>query len=58
MNAALQNDRPVTGRVDAEGRLVAADPPLADLNARAGGGEGGVLSVPQLAALARLARRL
>lgn len=58
MNAALESDRPVTGRVDAEGRLVAADPPLADLNARAGGGEGGVLSVPQIAALARLARRL
>ncbi len=51
-------DRPVTGRVDSEGRLVWADPPLADLNARAGGGEGGMLSVPQIAALARLARRL
>ena len=58
MNAALESDRPVTGRVDSEGRLVAADPPLADLNARAGGGEAGVLSVPQIAALARLARRL
>jgi signal transduction histidine kinase len=31
---------------------------LAELNARAGGGEGGMLSVPQIAALARLARRL
>jgi signal transduction histidine kinase len=58
MNAALESERPVTGRVDAEGRLVAADPPLAELNARAGGGEGGLLSVPQIAALARLARRL
>ena len=58
MNAALESERPVTGRVDSEGRLVAADPPLAELNARAGGGEGGVLSVPQIAALARLARRL
>lgn len=58
MSAALERDRPVTGRVDAEGRLVEADPLLADLNARAGGGEGGMLSVPQIAALARLARRL
>ena len=46
------------GRVDAEGRLVAADPPLAALQAQAGGDEGGVLAVPQIAALARLARRL
>lgn len=52
------DERPVTGRVDADGRLVAADPPLAALNERAGGREGGPLSVPQIAALARLARRL
>jgi len=49
---------PVAGRLDAEGRLVAADPPLAALHAQAGGDEGGVLAVPQIAALARLARRL
>jgi signal transduction histidine kinase len=48
----------VEGRVDAEGRLVAADPPLAALHAQAGGDAGGVLAVPQIAALARLARRL
>ena len=48
----------VIGRVDSEGRLVAADPPLAALQASAGGDEGGVLAVPQIAALARLARRL
>ena len=58
MSTILERDRAVTGRVDAAGRLVAADPPLAELNARAGGGEGGMLSVPQIAALARLARRL
>ena len=58
MNPVTASDRPVTGRVDADGRLVAADPPLAQLNARAGGREGGILSVPQIAALARLARRL
>ena len=55
---AASNEDAVTGRVDAEGRLVAADPPLAALHAQAGGDEGGVLAVPQIAALARLARRL
>ena len=58
MSGALERERPVTGRVDAQGRLIAADPPLADLNARAGAGQGGLLSVPQIAALTRLARRL
>jgi signal transduction histidine kinase len=59
MNAALEHEvRGVTGRVDAEGRLIAADPDLAALQARCGGREGGVLAVPQIAALARLARRL
>ena len=58
MSAAVDAAPPVHGRVDAEGRLIAADPPLAELNARAGGADGGPLSVPQIAALARLARRL
>ncbi len=57
MSAATE-EAPVTGRVDADGRLIAADPPLAALHERAGGREGGTLSVPQIAALARLARRL
>ena len=48
----------VAGRIDADGRLIAADPPLAALHEQAGGSEGGVLAVPQIAALARLARRL
>ncbi|HEV2748034.1 MAG TPA: PAS domain-containing sensor histidine kinase [Allosphingosinicella sp.] len=48
----------IRGRLDAEGRLVAADPALASLQRRAGGEEAGPLAVPQLAALARLARRL
>jgi len=58
MSTAIGEDRPVTGRVDAEGRLIAADPPLAALNAGAGGRADGPLAVPQIAALARLARRL
>jgi signal transduction histidine kinase len=58
MSAVEATERPVTGRVDKEGRLIAADPPLAALNERAGGREGGMLSVPQIAALARLAKRL
>ena len=56
--AVMAEPRPVLGRVDGEGRLVAADPPLSALHRRAGGKEGGVLAVPQIAALARLSRRL
>ncbi|MEA3064790.1 MAG: hypothetical protein QOJ27_1236 [Sphingomonadales bacterium] len=48
----------VRGRVDADGRLVAAEPRLMALHRAAGGEEGGPLAVPQVAALARLARRL
>jgi signal transduction histidine kinase len=48
----------VAGRLDGEGRLIAADPPLAALHEQAGGSPGGVLAVPQIATLARLARRL
>ncbi|MBA2936475.1 HAMP domain-containing histidine kinase [Sphingomonas sp. CGMCC 1.13654] len=53
-----QDSSSVQGRVDADGRLVSADPALADLHARAGGEPGGPLAVPQLAQLARLVRRL
>ncbi|HET8612329.1 MAG TPA: HAMP domain-containing sensor histidine kinase [Sphingomonas sp.] len=49
---------PVHGRVDGEGRLLAADEALAGLHARAGGEPGGPLAIPQLAALARLSKRL
>jgi signal transduction histidine kinase len=48
----------VYGRIDLDGRLTDADPPLLDLHRRAGGEEGGVVAIPQIAALARLARRL
>lgn len=59
MSVAVQHEsRPVKGRVDAEGRLIDADPLLAALQERAGGKQGGVLAVPQIATLARLARRL
>jgi signal transduction histidine kinase len=59
MSAALDRDHSaVVGRLDSQGRLIAADPPLAALHAQAGGQQGGILAVPQIAALARLARRL
>ncbi|HEX8258344.1 MAG TPA: PAS domain-containing sensor histidine kinase [Allosphingosinicella sp.] len=59
MTALVQPDPAVIrGRLDGEGRLVEADPPLARLHHRAGGRQGGALAVPQVAALARLARRL
>lgn len=44
--------------VAGDGRLLSADPVLDRLNARAGGEMGGALAVPQLATIARLARRL
>jgi signal transduction histidine kinase len=46
------------GTVDRQGRLVAADPRLLALQLGAGGEEGGILAVPQIAALAKLARTL
>lgn len=48
----------VNGTVDRQGRLIAADPRLLALHLGAGGEEGGILAVPQIAALARLARTL
>ena len=58
MMALGESRPPVSGRVDAEGRLIAADPPLLALQRHAGGRAGGTLAVPQIATLARLARRL
>ncbi|SNS09129.1 histidine kinase [Sphingomonas laterariae] len=49
---------PVHGRLDRDFRLVEADAALEALHARAGGAAGGVIAVPQLASVARLARRL
>lgn len=48
----------VHGRLDADLRLIEAEPRLAALQRSAGGDLGGPLAVPQIAALARLARRL
>ena len=58
MSSRAAGDDPIRGRVDAQGRLIEADPELAGLHLRAGGEEGGVLALPQVAALARLAARL
>jgi signal transduction histidine kinase len=58
MNTGPNEEAPVRGRLDAEGRLVEADPRLAALQRGAGGEEGGALAIPQIAGLARLARRL
>ena len=54
----MSEEAPVRGRLDADGRLVEADPRLAALQRGAGGEDGGPLAVPQIAGLARLARRL
>lgn len=48
----------VGGTIDRDGRLIAADARLLALHLGAGGEEGGALAVPQIAALARLARTL
>src|SRR5687767_1165507 len=49
---------PVTGRVDREGKLTAADPPLLRLQEEAGSRLGALLALPQLAAVARSAMKL
>jgi signal transduction histidine kinase len=58
MSQRQPHEEPIRGRVDADGRLVEADRELAGLQLRAGGEEGGVLALPQIATLSRLARRL
>ena len=58
MASAPSEPRPVTGRVDRAGRLVAADPELASLQMEAGSSIGATLALPQVAAVARLARKL
>ncbi len=54
----MSAEQAVRGRIDSDGRLVEAEPRLMALHRSAGGEEGGALAVPQIAARARLARRL
>lgn len=56
--ASLPVQPPIGARIDRDGRLVAADPPLLALQEEAGAGLGLALAVPQIASLARLAARL
>jgi signal transduction histidine kinase len=57
--SAIEPMQPVVrGLVAPDGTLAEAEPWLAELNARAGGRIGAPLAVPQLAAIARLARQL
>ena len=58
MASAPDTPPPVTARVDAVGRLVEADAMIADLQADAGSQIGAKLALPQLAAVARLVRKL
>lgn len=48
----------ICGTVDRDGRLLSADPRLLALQLGAGGETNGLLAIPQLASLARLARTL
>jgi len=57
MSAPLSGE-PVRARLDADGRIIAAEEPLARLQADAGGDPHGLIAVPSLAALVRLAARL
>ena len=56
--ASAAGNEGITGRIDSEGRLVEADPMLSDLQLEAGSSVGDRLALPQLAAVARLARKL
>jgi signal transduction histidine kinase len=56
--SAPDSQSPVFGRVDSVGRLVEADPLLAELQTGAGSQVGAKLALPQLAAVARLVRKL
>jgi signal transduction histidine kinase len=58
MASAPSDPRPILGRVDGSGRLVAADPELERLQVEAGSQIGASLALPQLAAIARVAQRL
>lgn len=56
--ASAAGNESVTGRIDSAGRLIEADAMLTDLQLEAGSSVGERLALPQLAAVARLARKL
>lgn len=57
--ASAPSDRPpVLGRLDGKGRLIAADAELEALQQQAGSSLGQMLALPQVAAVAHLARKL
>ena len=58
MASAPSEPRAVLGRLDKAGRLVAADPELESLQREAGSEIGQALALPQVAAVAQLARKL
>jgi len=58
MASAPSEPRAVLGRVDKAGRLIAADPELEALQREAGSMVGQTLALPQVAAVAQLARKL
>jgi signal transduction histidine kinase len=58
MASAPSDTRPVLGRLDKSGRLIAADPALEALQREAGSRIGQMLALPQIAAVAQLARKL
>lgn len=58
MASAPSDPHPVLGRVDRDGRLVAADPELERLQVDAGSALGAPVALPQLAAVVRVAQRL
>ena len=58
MASAPSEPRPVLGRLDRSGRLISADPQLEALQREAGSALGKPLALPQIAAVAKLARQL
>lgn len=58
MASVPSEPRPVLGRLDRSGRLIAADPELEALQREAGSELGQTLALPQVAAVAQLARKL
>jgi signal transduction histidine kinase len=58
MASAPPEGQAVKGRVDKAGRLIAADPELEELQKEAGSNVGQTLALPQVAAVAQLARKL